>query len=725
MDRDFHYYGTLAAAILSGFSAEESRTIATAAQFIDDCTETITHEGGMFSVGSKTKRFEVELHNALNDQTQSFYPIITSVYGVKTWTPTSNSDETRQIWMPFHFLPGNFSQQQSSLVKIRTHLNTPAGNTAFLDRLNDSPDSIQLLCRPCSDSASNMINYAVQSYPVLSSSDKRLALMLVGCIMHVFADTYAHQDFAGITSTKLNGIKNHIDKDPGSFTIYGTWGEFTWTPDEATMRPIRWPKDLLSNDWLNIYPPQSRFRDRASNLVNDTVNLGHASLGHMPDCSCIAYDYHPEWSNNSILRNNPQVYMDAFVDMVRALYCIKNGKEFSWSQEETLKMQNDLKRSTFLPSLKQLICPDLKTDVEIQLYDQGLCIPASSWFTKSEQRWAGAISQNLTYQQSSVPGYNEAKHAWPTEFIELFQTGFASLDSFRNSDMARFTIAAKLLFRQNYYQLLHQSSGIGRIIRANSLSRSMNPRECLIDEYHRYWRPDDEAAMNYNRSIIDSPNRFRMNTSFLEGSTNLKPVLLDQIKTERRPCLLAINPPSSADYLYLGAVERQNSDFYTYACPNASADQKRAAAVLFIQHDPNPDDDSSEHVDTCLIRYLEISGANLDDSFSTNTLYMDFPTSLVNSTLQLKPLAQPPSANQQWRVHTVKDENNPGKYKYAFESNKYRNYYIGIEPVNTADRQIYSIKPIKIEFSTMLYNHDEVLWSFMAIDYNSFIHLAA
>ena len=41
MQIDFHYYATYSAAILAGYSREESQDIAYSAQFVDCCTRTL------------------------------------------------------------------------------------------------------------------------------------------------------------------------------------------------------------------------------------------------------------------------------------------------------------------------------------------------------------------------------------------------------------------------------------------------------------------------------------------------------------------------------------------------------------------------------------------------------------------------------------------------------------------------------------------------------------
>jgi len=41
MNLDFHYYGTYLAAYTAGYSTDEAKVIAYAAQFVDDCTTTV------------------------------------------------------------------------------------------------------------------------------------------------------------------------------------------------------------------------------------------------------------------------------------------------------------------------------------------------------------------------------------------------------------------------------------------------------------------------------------------------------------------------------------------------------------------------------------------------------------------------------------------------------------------------------------------------------------
>lgn len=504
MDRDYHYYGTLLAAAYAGFKAADARTIATSAQFIDDCTENLTHTAGIFSVGSRARQFNVDMGNGV---VYPFFPLITSVYSVTTWAPTSNYDETRQIWMPFHFLPGNYPDQHSTLVGLR-------GEVSAQEALNkDSPESLQLLCRPRSDSAQNMINFARKVYAKIKSTDPELALMLVGCVMHVFADTYAHQDFAGTASTLLNGVKNRRTANPGTFTIYGHWHGCDWKPDERTFRNIQWPLNVASTDWLNVFPPPGP----------KTSALGHGQMGHMPDCSTIAYCYQPEWSDKPLQRNNPQQYMDAFIDMSLALSCIRDNVPFDWNND---RLRTDhvskLKLDSAFPKLRQLICPDAKSDTEIRLYECGLCIPASDWFLKSESRWSKVAARLLKEKDDEadpVPGYDEAKFDWPQQVLR-WQNEAVPLKDFKASKFFKWSIAAKLLFRANYGQLRGLGGGVGRIVRNAQLSSAMDPRQAVIDEYSRYWHPEDSASAALNEALAAARSSDEMDSILLNTYSN-------------------------------------------------------------------------------------------------------------------------------------------------------------------------------------------------------------
>ena len=76
------------------------------------------------------------------------------------------------VWVPFHFLPGNGG--------------LPAGQDP------EGPFVRKLVCRPNSHVALDVIR------SVIRHREMRHALHRLGITMHVYADTWAHQGFAGI-----------------------------------------------------------------------------------------------------------------------------------------------------------------------------------------------------------------------------------------------------------------------------------------------------------------------------------------------------------------------------------------------------------------------------------------------------------------------------------------------------------------------------------------------
>ena len=153
MQIDFHYYATYSAAILAGYSREESQDIAYSAQFVDCCTRTLlsTVEGPS---AAATTQLQLEMMDARVD-----------IPGIQ--------DITR-IWSSFHFLPRDLKadvKNGSSIYKAK----------------------YRLICGPCGDLVASTVKLA-----------KDKSLQAVGIAMHVLADTWAHRGFAGTPSQVIN-----------------------------------------------------------------------------------------------------------------------------------------------------------------------------------------------------------------------------------------------------------------------------------------------------------------------------------------------------------------------------------------------------------------------------------------------------------------------------------------------------------------------------------------
>jgi hypothetical protein len=149
MQIDFHHAVTYVVARFAGFSDAEAATVAYAAQYVDDAT----NEGVIkFSNGALYRRLATA-HRMIDERHLS---------------ELSN----RLCWMPFHFLPGNGGLPPGQ---------SPKGG--FIERL---------ICKPDSPIARDMADLC------LADKGKSYGLHRLGITAHVYADTWAHQHFAGV-----------------------------------------------------------------------------------------------------------------------------------------------------------------------------------------------------------------------------------------------------------------------------------------------------------------------------------------------------------------------------------------------------------------------------------------------------------------------------------------------------------------------------------------------
>lgn len=153
MQEDFHYYATYCAAILAGYTHEESLTICYSAQFVDLCSRTYL-SSIKAPLTAATTQLQLEMMDARTD-----------VIGLQ--------DITR-IWASFHFLPRDLYAKKKWRPKV------------YMNKY-------RLICGPNSDLVIKTVELA-----------KDKPLQNVGIAMHVLADTWAHANFAGTPSLVIN-----------------------------------------------------------------------------------------------------------------------------------------------------------------------------------------------------------------------------------------------------------------------------------------------------------------------------------------------------------------------------------------------------------------------------------------------------------------------------------------------------------------------------------------
>ncbi|WP_462327669.1 DUF6765 family protein [Desulfobaculum sp.] len=165
MQLDMHYYGTYALAYAAGLNEETARKIATSAQFVDDNAEERPcdfDDGAMLQLRATAHHCE-QIENI-------------------------NADDQRQVWVPFHFLPG-------------------AEGATYEERL---------MCRMNSPVVQELVAHH------LGLRAGRFSSALIGVLAHVFADTYSHYGFCGVSCAA-----NEVEQDSIDFHGGGSGKECT------------------------------------------------------------------------------------------------------------------------------------------------------------------------------------------------------------------------------------------------------------------------------------------------------------------------------------------------------------------------------------------------------------------------------------------------------------------------------------------------------------------
>jgi len=237
MQIDFHHAVTYVVARIAGFTHKQADIVSYSAQYVDDATNSGTikfDNGAMYSrISSAHKLLDYRNCKALNNH---------------------------QVWIPFHFLPGNGGKAVGE---------NPAGK--FIKKIK---------CSPNSPVAQDMVAACIRA------KDKAYALHRLGITMHVFADTWAHQGFAGV---------NHdINK--------------------ATKIKVNGNEDI-------------KFKDRIANyFITAALPLGHGSVLSYPDRPYITWSYYSPYLNKEVRRNNPRDFFEAAENMCKAMQRFRLGE---------------------------------------------------------------------------------------------------------------------------------------------------------------------------------------------------------------------------------------------------------------------------------------------------------------------------------------------------------------------------------------------------------------
>lgn len=250
MQLDMHYYGTYAMARAAGLNEEACQIIAYASQYVDDNAfdDEVDFDDGARIDSESTAHHPVNLKNAGNLDPQ----------------------DQRRVWVPFHFLPGNEGDKYTQRLK----------------------------CTKNSQIAQEMVSNH------LSHCTSEFGLHLAGITAHVYADTFSHYGFSGVSS---RGNKVHQD----SFEL-----------DENLEPEI---KDYILSKAHGFFESRNElfpnikkslaelFEKSQANIAEFGGALGHGSVATYPDRPYLSwrFNYEDEKRTDSGWRHNQETFLDA------------------------------------------------------------------------------------------------------------------------------------------------------------------------------------------------------------------------------------------------------------------------------------------------------------------------------------------------------------------------------------------------------------------------------
>lgn len=208
MQKDMHFYGVYSLCRAAGINEETAGIIAYSSQFVDDslCDESLIFKQEKSAIlSTMTSHKPLDLKNAFEE------------------------DQWR-VWVAFHFLPGNAINAKN-----------------FTERM---------ICQKNSKTAKAILEHA------LKNKKEKIGPYLCGITAHVFADTFAHFGFVGL-STPLNKVE---DSSIHTYEI-------------NSKTKIRNKRKMIG------------FFARLKSTLAETIPMGHGAVATLPDKPYLKWEY--------------------------------------------------------------------------------------------------------------------------------------------------------------------------------------------------------------------------------------------------------------------------------------------------------------------------------------------------------------------------------------------------------------------------------------------------
>lgn len=265
MDINFHYFAVKRIAAVAGFEEEEAQLIAEYSQFVDEYTDNKTYSFDLNDVP--------EYARSLLDKKRCFQAVQTGFVSKFDYVKLMSKENQKNYLIPFHFLPRICHSDQEIRESYKV-VHCTRGDGCTISNLLDEEAGE---CRKCG----------------VGTSERRRSLISIGVLLHVFADTYAHEHF--------NGFEGNVNDANLS---------------EAFTKGGADVKDKMGS----------------SKILPD---IGHGRVGVAPDVTCVKFKVRQgkeEWE-----RENWSHFMDCATEILKFLTYACYGGIPTENQVENMK----------------------------------------------------------------------------------------------------------------------------------------------------------------------------------------------------------------------------------------------------------------------------------------------------------------------------------------------------------------------------------------------------
>lgn len=338
MDINFHYYAVKTIAIFAGFNEPDAQLIASYSQFVDDYD---VWRNFTFKTIPENCNFE-ELVKKNTDNTYDFYTVTTGFNSCADNARLCLDKYQKEVVLPFHFIPWKPYNDITNRADFRTR-----------------PESIEDLNKDISDKSLiiKLLENAKAEFEKANTDNdndkRRYSLIQIGVLLHIYADTYAHNNFSG-----LHG-----------------WENYSY---------IETALDNKKKEYMDI-----------SKIYSMVYSIGHTNVGHIPDMTNVTFSMRyalnegeksKEQYSGFYRRDNTFEFCNAADQIFIYLRGLCRTNDNS-SLDDEIKQLNDKLKQGFMLTDEKKYSNDWKTITNInycyskeKLYDEQLKT-IESWYS--------------------------------------------------------------------------------------------------------------------------------------------------------------------------------------------------------------------------------------------------------------------------------------------------------------------------------------------------------